>query len=113
MKLADLRRVAIRTGARIRFPISGGRECVVNEHGIAQVPALGSTPNSYLPNFNLEAELAQAPQFMLEPAVFAGKGKGEKNAPPGETGARTLNREQLAALAGASGADQAREEHED
>ena len=62
MKLADLRKFSIRRQIRIRFPLHNGMECVVNEHGIAQVPALRS-----IPDFNLEQELASASAFVLDP----------------------------------------------
>ena len=99
MNLADLRRAAIKTNVRIRFPLSGGLECVVNEHGIAQVPALRS-----IPDFNLEEELARAPQFTLEPA-----------GPPDKTKVRAqiLNREQLAALVVSRSAEAVHDDHEE
>jgi hypothetical protein len=62
MTLADLRKLSIRHQIRIRFPIRNGMECVVTEHGIAQVPGLHS-----IPDFNLEQELASAAAFVLEP----------------------------------------------
>jgi len=68
MTLADLRRISIRRQIRIRFPIRNGMECVVNEHGIAQVPGLRSVPD-----FNLERELAEASAFTLEPVAAASK----------------------------------------
>ena len=93
MKLADLRKLSIRRQVRIRFPIRNGMECVVNEHGIAQVPALHA-----IPDFNLEQELASASAFVLEP-VAAGS-------------ARNLVREDLDAMiaAGGSAADPEHEE---
>jgi hypothetical protein len=66
VKLADLRKLSIRRQIRIRFPIRNGMECVVNEHGIAQVPGLRS-----LPDFNLEQELVSATSFVLEPVAAA------------------------------------------
>jgi hypothetical protein len=63
MKLADLRRLSIRKQLKIRFHLSNGMECVITEHGIAQVPALRRVPD-----FNLEQELAGVSQFMIEPA---------------------------------------------
>jgi len=63
LKLSDLRKVAVKKHLRIRFPLSNGMECVVNEHGIAQVPALRATPA-----FNLEQELAAAQSFLVEAA---------------------------------------------
>jgi hypothetical protein len=61
MKLSELRRLTIRKQMRIRFTLSGGAECLINEHGIAQVPALQSAPD-----FNLEQEVAQASAFRIE-----------------------------------------------
>ncbi|MCZ2151139.1 MAG: hypothetical protein LC126_25625 [Bryobacterales bacterium] len=61
MKLSELRRLTIRRQMRIRFTLSGGSECLINEHGIAQAPGLQSTPD-----FNLEQELAQAAAFRIE-----------------------------------------------
>lgn len=69
MKLADLRKLSIRRQIRIRFPLRNGMECVVNEHGIAQVPALRS-----IPDFNLEQELATASAFVVDP-VSAGSSR--------------------------------------
>ena len=88
MKLGDLRKLAIRRQTRIRFPLTNGLECVVNEHGIAQVPALKG-----IPSFNLEEELAAAQQFQLD-ALTADPKK------PIQT--RALRREELAALTGGS-----------
>ena len=48
MKLVDLRKVAVRQQLRIRFQISNGLECVVDQHGVAHVPALRG-----IPDFNL------------------------------------------------------------
>ena len=63
MKLADLRKLSIRKQLKIRFQLSNGMECVITEHGIAQVPELRRVPD-----FNLEQELARVSQFVLEPA---------------------------------------------
>jgi hypothetical protein len=98
MKLADLRRTAIRSSVRIRFLLSNGMECVLNEHGIAQIPALRAAPN-----FDLEHELAQAVQFTVEPAI-ADKSKNRS---------QVLNREQLASLLGSKGAEAAHDEHDE
>lgn len=62
MKLADLRKLSIRKQLKIRFQLTNGLECVITEHGIAQVPALRRVPD-----FNLESELASVSQFVLEP----------------------------------------------
>jgi hypothetical protein len=63
VKLADLRKLSIRKQLRIRFQLSNGMECIITEHGVAQVPALRRAPA-----FNLEQELAGVSQFVLEPA---------------------------------------------
>ena len=62
MKLLDLRKAAIREKAKIHFRLRNGMECVVSEHGVAQVPGLHGKPE-----FNLEEELAAAGEFLLEP----------------------------------------------
>jgi len=61
MNLGALRKFAIRQQTRIRFPLTNGLECVVNEMGVAQVPALKG-----IPDFNLERELADAQHFYLD-----------------------------------------------
>jgi hypothetical protein len=99
MKLADLRRISIKTNVRIRFVISNGMECIVNEHGIAQVPALAAVPD-----FDLDHEFALAQQFILEPAAASGKTRARP---------QTLSREQLEALAGNKGAEPVHEEHDE
>ena len=99
MKLADLRRITIKTGSRIRFALSNGMECVLNEHGIAEVPALRAPGD-----FNLEQELARAQQFTLESAAPAEKNKHRP---------QLLNREEMAAMVGTKTAEAAHDEHED
>jgi hypothetical protein len=98
MKLADLRRVSIKSNVRIRFALSNGMECVLNEKGIAQVPALHA-----IPLFNLEEEFARATQFTLEPAGVE-KGKPRH---------RVLTRDQLASLVGVKPADAGHDEHDE
>ena len=63
MHLLDLRRLSVKKRLRIRFALSNGMECVVNEQGVAQVPELRARPA-----FDLEEELAAAGEFLLEPA---------------------------------------------
>jgi hypothetical protein len=84
MTLGDLRKLAIRQQTRIRFSLTNGMECVVNEQGLAQVPALRS-----IPNFNLEQELAAARQFHLD-AVPAD--------PKRTVAPRAVSRDELAAM---------------
>jgi hypothetical protein len=93
MRLADLKQVAVRRQARIRFPLPGGLECVVSEHGLAQVPGLARAPE-----FNLEDAARSAAAFTLEPV------RGE--AP------RRVSAEQLAAMAGGAGEPHP-DEHDD
>jgi hypothetical protein len=77
-------------------------ECVVNEHGIAQVPALRAVPS-----FNLEDELVGVQAFVVEPADAGEKDKGKPKA-------RSYTRGEMTALATAgAGVEAARDEHED
>jgi hypothetical protein len=86
MKLGDLRKFAIRKQTRVRFSLTNGLECVVNEQGVAQVLALTT-----IPNFNLEQELAGAQSFLLDAL------SGDLKAP---IKTRTVGRDELAALTG-------------
>jgi len=99
MRLADLRKLSVKKHLRIRFPLSNGMECMVDERGIAQVPALRSVPS-----FNLEDELVGAQAFVVEPAEAGGKDRPQ---------ARRLTRDEMTALAAGSGAEAARDEHEE
>ena len=101
MTLADLKKLSIKQQYRIRFVLPSGMECVITQHGIAQVPALKSVPD-----FNLEQDLASVGEFLLEPAVVSDK----KNAPK----SRTVGREELAAMTNAGGVvAHAHDDHED
>jgi len=101
MTLADLRKLSIKKQYRIRFVLSNGMECVVTQHGIAQIPALRG-----IPNFNLEEELASVGEFLLEPAAVP----VGKNAPA----ARAVRREEMAAMTSASGvAAHGHDDHDD
>src|SRR5215469_5713339 len=102
MKLADLRKLSIRQNLKIRFQLPNGMECVITEHGIAQVPALRRVPD-----FNLEQELASIGEFVLEPATVAAQGNKGRPAPPRRLGRAELE-SLVAAPAAAAGAD-----HED
>jgi hypothetical protein len=100
VKLADLRKVAIRKSIRIRFALGEGLECVVNEHGVAQVPSLAGVPD-----FNLEDAAQAAHQFTLEPVARDKK----RPTPPSRVTA-----EQLSAMAAAGGAEApAHDEHDE
>jgi hypothetical protein len=98
MKLGDLRKYAVRQQTRVRFSLANGLECVVNERGIAQVPALQA-----IPDFNLEQELAGAQQFQLDTLPADPK-------QPIKT--RAIRREDLAALTDGSPAAEAHD-HDD
>lgn len=98
MTLADLRKLSIRKQLKIRFQLANGMECVVTEHGVAQVPALRRGPD-----FNLERELAAVSQFTLEPAKAPPKGPVKPN---------SVSRAELSALL-ASGPAVAAAEHEE
>ena len=95
MNLGDLRKFAIRRQTRIRFPLANGLECVVNEHGVAQVPALKSVPD-----FNLEQELAAVEHFHLDALPADPKS-------PAKTSA--VRREEMAALTGGPSAAEVHE----
>ena len=99
MTLADLRKLSIKQQYRIRFVLANGMECVVTQHGIAQVPALQG-----MPDFNIEQDLASVSEFLLEPSVFSDK----KNAPE----PRSVTREEMAALTN-SAPVHVHDEHED
>jgi len=91
MTLADLRKFSIRKQFRVRFPLQNGMECVIDEHGVAHVPALKSVPD-----FNLEKELVSARHFVLEPVSSLGVNPaGVKNAPK----PRSITRDELETLA--------------
>ncbi|MCS7023713.1 MAG: hypothetical protein NZV14_02845 [Bryobacteraceae bacterium] len=63
MKLADIRRLAIRKQLRVSFRLPQGAECIITETGLLKIPELKSVPA-----FNVEAELGAVNQFRLEPA---------------------------------------------
>lgn len=101
MKLADLRRLSIREQLRIHFRLRNGMECIVTEHGIAQVPGIKGVPG-----FNLEDELASAGEFLLEPV-----GAPDKKAAAPQS--RTTGREELASMLRGAGAAAAVEHEEE
>ncbi len=98
MKLADLRKISIRKNLKIRFQLPNGMECVITEHGMAQVPAL-----QRIPDFNLEHELESIPSFVLEPVT------ADKKSPARP---RTVSREELATMVTAAGSGPAEHEEE-
>jgi hypothetical protein len=94
MKLVDLRRLAIRKQLKIHFKLRNGMECIVNESGVAQAPALKSVPD-----FNFEDELAVAEEFLVEAA------------PPAAP--RKLSRAEMTAMAADSPAAAVVHDHDD
>jgi hypothetical protein len=104
MKLAELRKLTIRTQSKVHFRLRNGMECIVSEHGIAQVPALKGVPD-----FNLEEELAAASEFLLEPAAVADQKGDKKNRPR----PRSVTRAQLAGMASDTASPGTTPEHEE
>jgi hypothetical protein len=98
MKLADLRKLSIRKNLKIRFRLSNGMECIVTEHGLAQIPALQRPPD-----FNVEQELTSVSEFVLEPA-------GPVKKPP--VASRAIDRQELTSMIGAPSAAAAEHEEE-
>lgn len=98
MTLNDIKRYAIKNQSSLTFPIEGGLNCVVNEHGIVKVPGLAGPPT-----FDLDKEFAVAAIFTVEP-VATGKEKPKPVRMP---------RAELAAKLGSGGAADAHDEHEE
>ena len=98
MKLADLRKLSIRKHLKIRFRLSNGMECVITEHGLAQIPAL-----KHAPDFNVEHELSSVSEFVLEP-------EGAAKKPP--VPSRNVDRQELTSMIGVSPAAAAEHEEE-
>jgi len=94
VKLADLRRLTIKKQLKVHFRLKNGMECIMNEQGIATIPALKSAPD-----FNLEDELSAAAEFLIEPA------------PPAPS--RSVQRAEMASLAAASPTAAAAHDHEE
>lgn len=93
MKLSDVRKIAVKQQARVRFALDGGMECVVDEHLVARVPGLSGPPS-----FNLEDEFSRAVQFSVQ----------------GAGGTRQMSRGELEKLASAQGGGAgAFEEHDE
>lgn len=84
MKLADVKRLAVRRGLNIRFNLPDGSECVIDCHGVGRVPGLNGPPN-----FNLEESFAAAQTFLVE----ANPGPGQRAG--GSLGRQLLRRSQL------------------
>ena len=63
MTLTDLRKLTVKKSLRIRFLLPNGMECTVDEHGLAQIPALNKVPD-----FNIDRDLPSVNEFLLEMA---------------------------------------------
>jgi hypothetical protein len=100
MKLTDLRKLTVKKHLRIHFRLQNGLECIIDEHGLAQIPALNKVPD-----FNLEQELVSVGEFVLEMT----KEKDKK----GVARRETLAREQMAAMASGPAAGAVAAEHEE
>ena len=61
MKLADIRRLAIKKQVCVRFELPNGMEALVDVHGTAQVPGL-----KQIPGFNVEENLKSVRLFHVE-----------------------------------------------
>ncbi len=96
MKLADVKRLAVRRGVSVRFRLPQARECLVDAHGLARVPSLDGPPD-----FNLEDEFARAEHFVLE-AVASKPGRKS-----GGGGPQVLTRRRLEELLAAGPAEPA------
>src|ERR1700683_3315496 len=100
MKLTDLRKLTVKKHIRIHFHLQNGLECIIDEHGLAQIPALKKVPD-----FNLEQELVSVGEFVLEmPKETDKKGIARR---------QTVAREQMAAMTNAPTAGAAAEHEEE
>ncbi len=94
MKLADLRRLAVKKHLKIHFRLRNGMECVINPEGVAQIPELRG-----IPDFQLEDELASADDFLVEA--------------PAPAPAKKVGRNEMMAMAAASPVAAAAHDHDD
>jgi len=102
MHLSDLRKITVKKHLLVRFRLSNGMECVMDEHGVARVPELRAVPG-----FSLEDELAQAQNFVVEPAGVSEKDKGRVKP-------RSCSRAEIEAMSTVgAGADSAHDEHDE
>jgi hypothetical protein len=98
--LADLRKLTVKKSLRVRFRLPNGMECTVDEHGLAQIPALNKVPD-----FNLERELPSVGEFLLEyRAELDKKGMPRR---------QTLSRAELDAMTNVSAGGAAAADHDD
>jgi hypothetical protein len=100
MKLTDLRKLTVKKRLRIHFQLQNGLECIIDEHGLAQIPALNKVPD-----FNLEQELVSVSEFVLEMLRETDK--------KGVARRETLAREQMAAMTSAPAGGATVADHEE
>ncbi len=100
MTLADLRKISVKKSLRIRFLLPNGMECTVDEHGLAQIPALNKVPD-----FNLERELPSVSEFLVE-----WRGDLDKKGMPKR---QTLTRGELETMTSAPPGGAAAADHDD
>jgi len=104
MTLADLRKLSIRNQFQIRFQLRNGLECVINDHGVAQVPAFKG-----IPDFNLEEELTFAREFRIDPPFDPLAKKSAKT----PVKPRAVGREEITAMYASTPSAAAGPSHED
>jgi hypothetical protein len=73
MKLADVKRLAVKRAWNIRFSLPNGLECVIDCHGLARVPGLNGPPD-----FSLEEGFAAAQYLAVEQGPDPGDRAGAR-----------------------------------
>ncbi len=99
MNLLDLRRISVKQRVRVRFRLTNGLECLVDERGTAQVPDLRAAAD-----FSLTEEFEKAAEFTVEPAAMPGSRKQRPER-------RRVSRAELESMAGTAPA--AHEDHDE
>jgi hypothetical protein len=102
--LSDLRKLSIRNQFQIRFQLRNGMECVISDHGVAQVPALKGVPD-----INLEEELAFANEFRIDAPLDPLAKKSAKN----PVRPRSVGREEIIAMSASASPAAAAANHEE
>lgn len=100
MTLADLRKLAVKKTARVRFVLPNGMEAQVDEHGVLRIPALQKPPD-----FNVETELSDVQEFLVEY-----RGELDKKGMPRRESLPAAGMEALTKAAGAGPGDAHEEE---
>jgi hypothetical protein len=98
--LTDLRKLTVKKSLRIRFLLANGMECMVDEHGLAQIPALNKVPD-----FNIDSDLPSVSEFLLEwRADLDKKGMPKR---------QTLTRGEMDAMTGSAAGGAVAADHDD